>query len=90
MDGCGRGKAIYPVVIIVIVALNWSPIDHGFTDATHLAGGDVRSSTHPDLNRATLSTGTVITPIAVHMARRSVQGDEEALEAETKQGSLGI
>ncbi|KAM5543429.1 hypothetical protein V8D89_002680 [Ganoderma adspersum] len=51
--------AIYPVVIIVIVALNSSPIDHGFTDAMHLGNGDPSSS-----SRATLSTGTFVAVIA--------------------------
>ncbi|PIL26784.1 hypothetical protein GSI_11120 [Ganoderma sinense ZZ0214-1] len=70
--------AIYPVLIIVIVALNWSPIDHGLTrtDGTHLAGEDgACAPTRVTLNRATMSTVVIADSIQM----RCVQdGDSEA------------
>nr|VWP00197.1 Zn(2)-C6 fungal-type domain-containing protein [Ganoderma boninense] len=85
-----HAMAIYPVVIIVIVALNSSPIDHGLTDAMQLGNEDLPSSleSHPDFTRTTLSTGTAVATATLCTTR--VLGEEGALEAGTTQGSLSV
>ena len=58
------GQAIYPVLIIVIVALNWSPIEHGLSDGggMHWRATDVDEGPYPptatrlNLNGATMSS----------------------------------
>ena len=81
-----RGQAIYPVLIIVIVALNWSPIEHGFSNGTHLAGEDACPPTRLDLNRATMST--VVIADAIQM--RCVQNEDGLLEVATKRDTVVV
>ncbi|KAM5539188.1 hypothetical protein V8D89_007061 [Ganoderma adspersum] len=81
--------AIYPVLIIVIVALNWSPIEHGLTDGTHLVNGDDAGCqpTRVTLNRATLST--VVIGDTIQM--RCLQSEEDSAPgAEMKRGSAMV
>ncbi|PIL23085.1 hypothetical protein GSI_14393 [Ganoderma sinense ZZ0214-1] len=80
--------AIYPVVIIVIVALNSSPIDHGLTNAVHLGNGDDPSSLDStlDFTRTTVSIGTVVGTATMPTPR--APGGEEGPSA--KQDSLGV
>ena len=40
-------QAIYPVLIVVIVALNWSPIERDFTDVIDSAGYEHELAFHP-------------------------------------------
>ena len=42
-----RAQAIYPVLIVVIVALNWSPIERDFSDAIDSAGYEHELAFHP-------------------------------------------
>ena len=83
----GVVQAIYPVLIIVIVALNWSPIEHGLSDGTQLAGEDACPPARLDLNRATMST----VAIADSIQMRYVQNKEDSpLEATTKQDTVVV
>ncbi|KAI1789897.1 hypothetical protein LXA43DRAFT_545702 [Ganoderma leucocontextum] len=83
--------AIYPVLIIVIVALNWSPIEHALTmtDTTPLAGEDLCLPTRVDLARTATST----VGIADTMHARCVcvrDGDVGASEVEAKHRSIVV
>ncbi len=71
------------MLIIVIVALNWSAIEHGFAAGTHLTGEEACTQMHLDLNRTTMST--VVVTETMQMRR-----EDGALEAETKQRSAVI
>ena len=82
----GCGQAIYPVLIIVIVALNRSPIVHGFVDSMHLlpeGGGNHSPMYHIGFDRATIATAVIndATPIVR-------DNQDRASEAEAKQASL--
>ena len=74
------------MLIIVIVALNWSPIEHGLSNGTHLAGEDVYPPTRLDLNRATMST--VVIADAIQM--RCVQNEDGLLEVATKRDTVVV
>ena len=76
------------MLIIVIVALNWSPIEHGLTEGTHLAGEDAGCQpTRVTLNRATMSTVV----IGDTSQMRCVHSNESGgLGVETKRGSAMV
>lgn len=78
------GQAIYPVLIIVIVALNWSPIDH-LTGIATVDDGNVGSSTNLNFRAATsaMTTDTTLT-------RYSRSGEDEALRMEINQASSSV
>ena len=76
------------MLIIVIVALNWSPIEYGLKEGTHLAGEDAGCQpTRATLNRATMST-VVIGDIVQLRCLQS--GEDSAPGAEMKQGSTMV
>ncbi|KAM5539185.1 hypothetical protein V8D89_007058 [Ganoderma adspersum] len=67
--------AIYPVLIVVIVALNWSPIEHGLTDGAHLASEDTACQpTRLTLNRATMSTVVLAETIQMRCGQNEEDG----------------
>ncbi len=75
------------MLIIVIVALNWSLIEHGFADDTHLAGEEACLPTRLDFNRATMSTIVTTETMQIHHVQSR---EDDALDAETKQCSAVI
>ncbi|KAM5539183.1 hypothetical protein V8D89_007056 [Ganoderma adspersum] len=83
--------AIYPVLIVVIIALNWSPIEHGLSDGDGTRATDEGvpyPPTHLDLNRATTRSTVVITD-TIQMQR--IQNDEDgAADMKTKQGTVVV
>ena len=87
---CACGQAIYPVLIIVIVALNWSPIEHGLTEGTRLEGEDAGCQpTRVTLNRATTMSTVVIAGETIQM--RCIQsGEDSAPGADMKRGSTMV
>nr|VWP02360.1 MDR efflux pump ABC3 [Ganoderma boninense] len=90
--------AIYPVLIIVIVALNWSPFEHGLarTDADGAPlgpGGEDGGACQPtrvtlNVNGATISTVVFTDTSGMRCIQESPGESEEggALGAESKRG----
>ena len=75
------------MLIIVIVALNWSAIEHGFAAGTHLTGEEACIQTHLDLNRTTMSTVVITETMQMHCIQSREDG---ALGAETKERSAVV
>ncbi len=75
------------MLIIVIVALNWSLIEHGFADGTHPTGEAVCLPTRVDLNRTTMSTVVITETMQMHCIQSREDG---ALGAETKERSAVV
>ncbi|KAM5539166.1 hypothetical protein V8D89_007039 [Ganoderma adspersum] len=87
--GCARGQAIYPVLIIVIVALNWSPIEHGLSgcDGSGMRGVPRElASPHPP----TMMVSTVVLTDTMRMGYgiqiQNNLNDGRPADTETKQG----
>ena len=83
-EGPRPEQAIYPVLIIVIVALNWSPIDSALTrtDATSVGGEDACSPASLYFDRTAMNTIVVVDTLHVRCVRDG-EGDG-ASEAEVK------
>ena len=82
------GQAIYPMLIIVIVALNWSPIEHGLSGSAGTVYEQGRPPTRLDLDRAaTTSTVVVGDTIQMRCVRNEENGD---VDAETKRGAVVV
>ena len=77
------------MLIIVIVALNWSPIEHSLqllSDSANLAG----EASHPpslDFNRTTMSTVVIGDTIEMRCVQNEEDGDADA---ETKRGTMVV
>ncbi|KAM5542746.1 hypothetical protein V8D89_003707 [Ganoderma adspersum] len=77
--------AIYPVLIIVIVALKWSPIEQGFVDSIHITGQSGVQTHFPSFARAT--TSTVEMTGTTHMVY-VLDGPKGASKAAVKRASV--
>ena len=77
------------MLIIVIVALNWSPIEHSlqFSDNANLAGEASRPPTRLDFNRTTMSTVVIGDTIEMRCVQNEEDGDADA---ETKRGTMVV
>ena len=90
----GCGQAIYPVLIVVIVALNRSPIERGLS---YGGGSSVGATpTHLDLHfrAATTTTATTMTSTVEITGSAQMQGvqDEEdgAADTKVKEGTMAV
>lgn len=78
------------MLIIVIVALNWSPIEHGLSGSAGTVYEQGRPPTRLDLDRAA-TTSTVVVGDTIQMRCVRTRNEEDSDgDAETKRGAVVV